>query len=760
MPLRSVIDIDVNDDAFRAFHTLFEKYSNVLDKMPGAWGKVNQAQQQTRSTFVEMAAALMAQQELLRRSEREVEKIDHTVRRTYTSMQNLTRATREFAGNLLSATGTIMKWSGITGVVGSMIGLLSGEGISHLAGRGAAMYRTSMGYAGPTTPAQVGAAGAYGGVLDPHAVLSQLTEMLSTAEGKRGLVSLGFGPGDWSKGAGGLLPEFLRRLQGMSKNILGSGYQYNYGDIMSGQGLGGFAETGRVLSRMTPQQLEEMERSRIRAERELAQMNEEVLERWAKLKGTFDVAGTKIESAFITALDKLADPIGRVVEAFSGAVAAFGSSKEVATLMEGLATGLKNVDVDDFAKRVGEGARKLVELGTSLTMLIGKIATVLGWLGDNSSLGSDNMKGDAQRGMLGWGAAGAFLGNMFAGPRGAVVGGTIGAAVGGVVSTFTGQPRSNKWTGPMPEGKAPPGQSFNPSSYSSGDVDPSILTGIQFFEERGLTRAQSIGLVMRLASESGGGKRLDPNAFNSAGGGQGAYGVAQWRGTRQPAARATNGDLTSQLWLVWNELNSTHRNALDLIKNSGNSADAARNAEQYELARNPDFTELAAKRAYAMQNRLPSSGPLTGGGGGSPTIWDRLKSGIFGSSAPAAGGRTPEQVKQILAKYTPQELAAHRKHGSIGRDGVPLFPPGTPINSSGESYAQSLLDMPSDQRRTNEKRMSEWTAEFNRVKAGGKNPFDQSAEERVRVIQKSSGIKVTIEHDVGGSAASGAAQAQ
>lgn len=48
-------------------------------------------------------------------------------------------------------------------------------------------------------------------------------------------------------------------------------------------------------------------------------------------------------------------------------------------------------------------------------------------------------------------------------------------------------------------------------------------------EGGGWTMEQAAGIIANLQAESG----LNPNAFNSAGGGQGAVGIAQWRGVRQ-----------------------------------------------------------------------------------------------------------------------------------------------------------------------------------------------------------------------------------
>jgi hypothetical protein len=41
MVTKSVIEIDVLDEKFKAFASVFEKYQEALKKMPGDWQKVN-----------------------------------------------------------------------------------------------------------------------------------------------------------------------------------------------------------------------------------------------------------------------------------------------------------------------------------------------------------------------------------------------------------------------------------------------------------------------------------------------------------------------------------------------------------------------------------------------------------------------------------------------------------------------------------------------------------------------------------------------
>lgn len=95
-----------------------------------------------------------------------------------------------------------------------------------------------------------------------------------------------------------------------------------------------------------------------------------------------------------------------------------------------------------------------------------------------------------------------------------------------------------------------------------GEISPNAQTAFKFFiDTMGLTPAQSAGIVGNLIAESG--PTIDPAAFNPAGGGQGAQGIAQWRGARvrlfekKYNKRILDSSLQEQLAFIKFELEDT-----------------------------------------------------------------------------------------------------------------------------------------------------------------------------------------------------------
>ena len=63
-----------------------------------------------------------------------------------------------------------------------------------------------------------------------------------------------------------------------------------------------------------------------------------------------------------------------------------------------------------------------------------------------------------------------------------------------------------------------------------GNLPKNAQTAFNYFKGKGFTDAQAAGIVGNLMTESY--AQIDPNAYNPAGGGMGAYGIAQFRGPR------------------------------------------------------------------------------------------------------------------------------------------------------------------------------------------------------------------------------------
>lgn len=119
----------------------------------------------------------------------------------------------------------------------------------------------------------------------------------------------------------------------------------------------------------------------------------------------------------------------------------------------------------------------------------------------------------------------------------------------------------------------------------AGTMDPKKRDeAMQFFMSKGWTKEQAAGIVANLQAES----QMDTTAFNPAGGGKGAAGLAQWRGSRQTdfeqryGKKVREGTDKEQLDFVNYELTEGKEKAAgNLIKSARTARDAGRFMSDY-----------------------------------------------------------------------------------------------------------------------------------------------------------------------------------
>ena len=106
-----------------------------------------------------------------------------------------------------------------------------------------------------------------------------------------------------------------------------------------------------------------------------------------------------------------------------------------------------------------------------------------------------------------------------------------------------------------------------------GNIGNSFANQVMsFFTNKGLTENQARGILGNLMQES----RGNHNIVNSK---SGAFGLAQWLGSRKQKLKAKYGNnptLQQQLESIWEELNTTEKNAFQKLLNTNNVADATR----------------------------------------------------------------------------------------------------------------------------------------------------------------------------------------
>ena len=123
------------------------------------------------------------------------------------------------------------------------------------------------------------------------------------------------------------------------------------------------------------------------------------------------------------------------------------------------------------------------------------------------------------------------------------------------------------------------------NTFAKGGQMKRARQAVGYFVNKGLTKAQAAGLVGNLMRESG----MNIAATNP---NSGAYGLSQWLGSRKTRLFRRYGyhpTFEQQLDYVWDELNTSHRRGLQMLRASKTVDDAARNAfGYYEFSAGPE----------------------------------------------------------------------------------------------------------------------------------------------------------------------------
>ena len=91
-----------------------------------------------------------------------------------------------------------------------------------------------------------------------------------------------------------------------------------------------------------------------------------------------------------------------------------------------------------------------------------------------------------------------------------------------------------------------------------------VTTAVDYLTDKGMSLAQATGVVGNLMAESG--FELDPDAYNPSEGGIGAYGIAQWRGSRQKGLQDYYNRMQPQQTQEENNMQQQPNNLLSMLQ--------------------------------------------------------------------------------------------------------------------------------------------------------------------------------------------------
>lgn len=345
MVAKSIIDIDVNDERFKAFSALFDKYSAQLAKQPAAWKALNKDVKDAGGGFDRVAAALLAQNELTRREAADQKRLRQETDHTARSWLGMAKSTKEVAHNIGRATLSLLKWGTITGVFSGLLGAGGLFGIDRLALAAAGGRRSSLGLGigfGEQKAFDVN----YGRLVDTGSFLSSVNEALHDVSKRYTLYGAGLGEGDLagrnSAQVGSALLPALKRLADQTPDA-------QLAQVLKARGLDQF------IGLQDFQRLKATSGSEIAGlagaygrDRGSIGVNDGVLRQWQDFTTQMSRAGGQIEATFIKGLVRIEPGLEKLSVSFEKVVRAFLASDTLQVWL-----GKLDIGIEKFATYIG-----------------------------------------------------------------------------------------------------------------------------------------------------------------------------------------------------------------------------------------------------------------------------------------------------------------------------------------------------------------------------------------------------------------------
>lgn len=334
MAARSIIDIQVNDDKFKAFNAMFGRYQSQLGKMPGQWANVGKAAAQAakdgdkahlaqldtvNDTLKAILAAVTAEKELGNQAKKSTSEFKKTL-----------KTVRSIGSSVAKTTFHLLKWVALGGVLGLAGG---GFGIAATAGAASSQLRQARGMG--VSPGELNAARVnYGPYVNAESTLGNIADAKSDLSKRWVLQSLGLDP---SKSAGALLPDVLSRSVALFKQR-GSTTQ-----AFQSAGLDKLMDMDD-MRRMSGLPAGELQRAAggYNSDRSRLGVDDATLSTMQRLNQQFERAGREIENVFIRGLVPLAPQLTSLSESVVKALATFMASPKMGEWIEKFGRGIES----------------------------------------------------------------------------------------------------------------------------------------------------------------------------------------------------------------------------------------------------------------------------------------------------------------------------------------------------------------------------------------------------------------------------------
>jgi hypothetical protein len=338
-----IISIPIDDGAFQKFHAIYTQYAESLKTLPEAWQSVDHAAGETGITMNELAAALLAQNELLRDTasgQKDVEKAASRVDAVMGSISKKLEGATKQAGKM---TLELVKWGGLAGLAFAGLSGFSFLGIDKLAASASRISRSARGL-GVAPEAQQAFGVNFGRYVSPDAMLSNTAEMQADMSRWGAFLAAGIGTREVQQSDPEQLSrEVIRRARDLWDQAGPDGHTTQF---MQAHGLdqllpGGLQDWKRIGS-TSRSDLAQSDRDAQQDRRNFA-LDPKALAAWTNFTNQMHRAGTTMEDVLIGKLAPLAGPLTELSKSITSAISTLLADPDLGDWIVSLGHGIENL---------------------------------------------------------------------------------------------------------------------------------------------------------------------------------------------------------------------------------------------------------------------------------------------------------------------------------------------------------------------------------------------------------------------------------
>ncbi|EGA6522992.1 hypothetical protein H5515_003281 [Salmonella enterica] len=403
MAAKSIVEIDVQDEKFQSFLEKFNEYQKALGELPEQWrGAVHGLGEAAKETervrdgtegitkaFADGVAALASVNDGLDRLNGNLEKATKTQmefnKKSGGARNFLNKASKDaksLAGHIKDATTSLLSWGTVLGLFSGLAGAGGLWGLNHLAGNASAQRFTAMGLgttAGGLNSTAVDFQKALG---NPVGTLGAIRDAQLDLSKRWQFRAMGVDNPD--RDPAELLPEMIKAARDIFVRN-GSTQQgaeaYGLTNYFTLDDLNRF-------KKMSDEEIDAMAKQAQQDTRRL-QLTDQQLRQWQDFNIQLDRSKVSIGNTFIRGLAPLAPELGKLSDAFSGAIETVLKSPELGKWIDGLSDGIRR-----FGNYLASPEfQKDVEAFISGVELLGRvIGKVIDWISGKSDITTDDIK--------------------------------------------------------------------------------------------------------------------------------------------------------------------------------------------------------------------------------------------------------------------------------------------------------------------------------------------------------------------------------